>query len=179
MDVQHTSATFLPWPKKLHRQISCDPMTSLRNSTRPLKRSDSLSNSSRFFRRLSSEALGGKFQSSVLPPLDQLSSYCDNGALITHELLSEGEVFFLVSKWQYVWYSSRKIFRRSDDSHLVYEYLLLWRLMSSLTTGLAEVEMSICSSRAEVISGTRQTGSTSRSRSLLFRAVSQAVTKQK
>lgn len=48
--------------------------------------------------------------------------------------------------------------------------------MSNLTTGFVDVEMSICSSRAEVTSGTRQTGSTSRSRSRRFKAFSHAIT---
>ena len=61
--------------------------------------------------------------------------------------------------------------------YLVYEYLLLCLLMSNFTTGFADVDISICSSRAEVTKGTRQTGSTSRSRSLLFKAFSQAFTK--
>ena len=64
----------------------------------------------------------------------------------------------------------------NEFKYLVYEYLLLCRLMSSFTTGFAEVDISICSSRAEVMRGTLQAGSTSRSLSLLFRAVSQAVT---
>ncbi len=48
--------------------------------------------------------------------------------------------------------------------------------MSNFTTGFAEVEINICSSRAEVTKGTRQAGSTSRSRSLRFSAFSHAFT---
>ena len=58
----------------------------------------------------------------------------------------------------------------------MYEYLLLCLLIRSFTTGLDDVDMSICSSRAEVTRGTLQAGSTSRSLSLRFKAASQALT---
>ena len=110
-------------------------MTSLRNSTRPENLKLSLSKSSRFLSKLSSEALKKNKNFG-----NNFGDYCIN--------------YF----------------------YLVYEYLLLCRLMSNLTTGFVDVEMSICSSRADVTSGTRHTGSTSRSRSRRFNAFSHAKT---
>lgn len=105
------------------------------NNTLPLNLSDILSNNSMFFSRLSSDVLQREFRDQYFIPL------------YPYKRVSMSMLVINVVQYH----------------HLVYEYLLLCLLMSNLTTGLMVLLISNCSSFCEVMSGTLQMGSASRS----------------